>query len=49
MRDTISLQCPECKNRNYSTDKNKRKTTERLEMSKYCPFCRKLTPHKETK
>ena len=49
MRDTINLQCPECKNRNYSTDKNKRKTTERLAMSKYCPFCRKHTPHKETK
>ena len=49
MRDTISLQWPEGKNRNYSTDKNKRKTTERLEMSKYCPFCRKHTPHKETK
>ena len=49
MRDIINLQFPECKNRNYSTDKNKRKTTERIEMSKYCPFCRKHTPHKETK
>ena len=49
MRDTISHQCPESKNRKYATDKNKRKTTERLELSKYCPFCRKHTPHKETK
>ena len=48
-REKIILACGECKNRNYSTDKNKRKTTERLEMSKYCPFCRKHTPHKETK
>ena len=49
MRDNIILQCPECKNRNYHTTKNKKKTTERLELSKYCPFCRKHTAHKETK
>ena len=49
MRDIITLQCGECKRRNYSTTKNKRKTTERLELSKFCPSCRKHTPHKETK
>jgi large subunit ribosomal protein L33 len=49
MRDIITMQCPDCKNRNYSTTKNKKKTTERLELSKYCPFCRKHTAHKETK
>jgi large subunit ribosomal protein L33 len=49
MRDIISMQCPDCKNRNYSTTKNKKKTTERLELSKYCPSCRKHTAHKETK
>jgi large subunit ribosomal protein L33 len=49
MRDIIALACPECKRRNYSTTKNKKKTTERLEMSKYCRFCRKHTAHKETK
>jgi len=42
MRDIISLQCGDCKRRNYSTTKNKKKTTER-------PFCRKHTAHKETK
>ena len=47
MRDIIALACGECKRRNYSTTKNKKKTTERLEMSKYCRFCRKHTPHKE--
>ena len=36
MRDNIILQCPDCKRRNYVTTKNKKKTTERLEMSKYC-------------
>ena len=49
MRDNITLQCTECKQRNYNTTKNKKKTTERLELSKYCRFCRRHTPHKETK
>jgi large subunit ribosomal protein L33 len=49
MRDIITMQCPDCKNRNYSTTKNKKKTTERLELNKYCPHCRKHTSHKETK
>ena len=47
MRDIITLACFECKRRNYSTTKNKKKTTERLEFSKYCRFCRKHTGHKE--
>ena len=45
MRDIIALACTECKRRNYSTTKNKKKTTERLEFSKYCRFCRKHTAH----
>jgi large subunit ribosomal protein L33 len=48
-RDNIVLQCGECKNRNYFTDKNKKKTTARLEFSKFCRHCRKHTAHKETK
>ena len=48
-RDNIVLQCTDCKSRNYTTTKNKKKTTERLELSKYCRFCRKHTAHKETK
>jgi large subunit ribosomal protein L33 len=49
MRDIIILACTDCKRRNYNTTKNKRKTTDRLEMKKYCRWCRKHTPHKETK
>ena len=49
MRDIIALACLECKRRNYSTTKNKKKTTERLEMKKFCPYCRKHHPHRETK
>src|SRR5258705_10975538 len=49
MRDIIALACTECKRRNYSTTKNKKKTSERLELSKYCRFCRCHKPHRETK
>jgi len=49
MRDIVYLACGDCKRRNYSTTKNKKKTTERIEFAKYCRFCRKHTAHKETK
>jgi len=48
-REIITFQCTECKNRNYSTTKNKKTTTGRLEFAKFCNTCRKHTPHKETK
>ena len=47
--ETITLQCTECKRRNYTTKKNKRNTPDRLELKKYCRFDRKHTPHKEVK
>jgi large subunit ribosomal protein L33 len=49
MRDIIILACTECKRRNYNTTKNKKKTTERLELKKYCPSCRSHKAHRETK
>ncbi|HXI09756.1 MAG: 50S ribosomal protein L33 [Deltaproteobacteria bacterium] len=49
MRDIITLACTECKRRNYSTTKNKKTIPDRLELKKYCKFCKKHTPHKETK
>lgn len=49
MRVQITLACTECKQRNYNTQKNKKTTPDRLELSKYCRFCRKHTPHRETK
>jgi large subunit ribosomal protein L33 len=49
MRDIISLACGECKRRNYSTTKNKKKSSERLTLKKFCPWCRTHTEHKETK
>ena len=32
MREIITLACQDCKRRNYSTTKNRRKSTERLEL-----------------
>ena len=45
----ITLACTECKQRNYNTMKNKKNSPDRLEMNKYCRFCKKHTLHRETK
>jgi large subunit ribosomal protein L33 len=49
MREIIDLACTACKQRNYSTTKNKKNDPDRLEKNKFCKFCRKHTPHKEVK
>jgi len=49
MRVKITLACTECKQRNYNTVKNKKNDPDRLEMKKYCRFCKKHTAHKESK
>jgi len=49
MRVKITLACTDCKQRNYSSKKNKKNDPDRLEMKKYCKFCRKHTVHRETK
>ncbi len=48
-RQRITLKCTVCGEENYRTQKNKRNTTERLELNKFCSKCRKVTPHKEEK
>lgn len=48
-RTKVILACTECKQRNYDTIKNKQNTSDRMEISKYCKFCKKHTMHKETK
>jgi len=49
MRDNIQLQCADCKRRNYVTTKNKKTASGKLELKKFCRFCRKHTSHKETR
>ncbi len=48
-RMTFTLACPEGKQRNYTTYKNKRNDPDRMELNKYCPRCRTHTLHRETK
>ena len=48
-RVIIGFQCTECKRRNYTNTKNKKKTPKKLNFNKYCPFCKKHTSHNETK
>ena len=48
-RVKVTLACTECKQRNYSTMKSKKIDPDRIEMMKYCKFCKDHTLHKETK
>ena len=49
IRTVITLACTECRERNYTTEKNRRNDTSRLEFKKFCRRCRAHTKHRETK
>jgi large subunit ribosomal protein L33 len=49
VRAIVTLACSECKERNYTTQKNRRNDPGRIEFNKFCPRCRKHTMHKEQK
>ena len=49
VRTRITLECTECKQRNYNMTKDKKAHPERMETKKYCKFCKSHTLHKETK
>ncbi len=49
MRENIQFQCTECSRINYSSTKDKKKKPERIELKKYCRFCRAHILHRETK
>ncbi|MGI8916658.1 MAG: 50S ribosomal protein L33 [Chloroflexota bacterium] len=48
-RITLDMACGTCKSRNYTTTKNRRNTTARLELRKFCRRCRQHTVHRETR
>ena len=48
-RIVVTLACTECKERNYTTQKNRRNTQGRVELKKYCPRCRTHALHRETR
>ncbi|HEC23184.1 MAG TPA: 50S ribosomal protein L33 [Chloroflexi bacterium] len=49
IRIVVTLECTECGERNYTTEKNRRNDPQRLELRKYCRRCRQHTLHRETK
>ncbi|GAB6934829.1 MAG: 50S ribosomal protein L33 [Bacillota bacterium] len=49
MRVIITLECTQCKRRNYTTTKNKRTHPDRLELKKYCKYCNSHVLHRETR
>jgi large subunit ribosomal protein L33 len=58
VRLIITLECTECRSNTakrspgvsrYTTTKNRRNTTARLELNKFCAHCNKHTMHKEIK
>ncbi|MDO9334078.1 MAG: 50S ribosomal protein L33 [Dehalococcoidales bacterium] len=48
-RVIVTLACTECKERTYTTSKNKRNDTNRLELKKYCPRCHVHKLHREVR
>ena len=49
VRIIVTLECTECKERNYTTEKSRRNDPNRMEVMKYCSRERKHTLHRETK
>jgi large subunit ribosomal protein L33 len=49
VRTHITLACTECKERNYTTEKNRRNDPNRIELNKFCPRCRVVRLHRETR
>ena len=49
IRVIVTLECTECHERNYTTEKSRRNDPGRIEMTKYCSRERKHTLHRETK
>ncbi len=49
VRPKVTLACVECKERNYTTTKNRSTQRERLEMRKHCSRCNRHMAHRETK
>jgi large subunit ribosomal protein L33 len=49
VRPIITLQCGDCRERNYTTVKNRRSDPQRMELRKYCSRCRGHTGHREVR
>ena len=45
----VKFECSECHRINHHSRKNKKLLKDRLELNKFCKWCKKHTLHKETK
>lgn len=45
----IKLACKDCKRVNYYSRKNKKTVERKIELNKFCKWCKKTTVHKEIK
>ncbi len=48
-RIIVNMQCTDCRERNYTSSKNRRNDTQRLELRKYCSRCREHRVHREVR
>ena len=48
-RIIIHLACTECRERTYTTQKNRRNDADRMELNKFGPRCRQRRAHRETR
>lgn len=48
-RIIVTLGCTDCRERNYTTEKNRHNDTNRLEFKKFCPRCRGHKLHREVR
>jgi len=48
-KQLIKLACQDCKRTNYWSRKNKKLVERKIELKKYCKWCRKQAVHKEVK
>jgi len=49
VRPVVTMECTECRERNYTTEKSRRNDPQRIELNKFCRRCSKHTLHRETK
>ena len=48
-RIIITLGCTDCRERTYTTTKNRRNDPDRMELNKFCPRCRGGRLHREVR
>ena len=46
-REFVTLECKKCSQRNYRTSKRVKGGTPRLDLKKFCKWCRQHTSHVE--